>query len=151
MAENEAPGPERDSSLENEEIEKDGTFACENFTISIQEVDDSTISTTEVDPYYEEEIVDTSPADEDECQRQPQSPQIHVGESADLSTNDANTDVEYATQKFIHQFLTGIHGCSAQSHRESLVAHIEAEGPVHVLSALEPPHARYGLERTKGR
>ncbi|KAG8673962.1 hypothetical protein FPOAC1_007281 [Fusarium poae] len=77
MAENEAPGPERDSSLENEEIEKDGTFACENFTISIQEVDDSTISTTEVDPYYEEEIVDTSPADEDECQRQPQSPQIH--------------------------------------------------------------------------
>jgi hypothetical protein len=23
--------------------------------------------------------------------------------------------VEYATQKFIRQFLTGIHGCSAQS------------------------------------
>ncbi|GKU09235.1 unnamed protein product [Fusarium langsethiae] len=58
VAENEAPGPERDLSLENEEIEEDGTFACENFTIPIQEVDDATISTTEVDPYYEEEIVD---------------------------------------------------------------------------------------------
>lgn len=35
VAENEAPGPQRDSSLENEGIEEDGIFACENFTISI--------------------------------------------------------------------------------------------------------------------
>ncbi|CVL08853.1 uncharacterized protein FMAN_14094 [Fusarium mangiferae] len=130
VADNEAPGPERDSSLENDEIEEyDGTFACENFTISILEVDDSTISTTEVDPYYEEEIVDASPAEENESQTQPQSPQIHAEKSVDLATNDANTDVEYATQKFIQQFLTGIHGCGVQSHRESLIAHIEAEGP----------------------
>ncbi|SCO80702.1 uncharacterized protein FRV6_04915 [Fusarium oxysporum] len=61
VVENEAPGPEGDSSLENEEIKENGTFACENLTISIQEVDDSTISPTEVDPYYEEEIVNTSP------------------------------------------------------------------------------------------
>ncbi|KAG5759985.1 hypothetical protein H9Q72_011901 [Fusarium xylarioides] len=126
---NEAPGPERDSSLENDEIEEDGTFACDNFTISILEVDDSTISTTEVDPYYEEEIVDTSPAEEDESQTQPQSPQIYAEKSVDLATNDANNDVEYATQKFIQQFLTGIHSCGVQSHRESLIAHIEAEGP----------------------
>ncbi|RKK64994.1 hypothetical protein BFJ69_g16525 [Fusarium oxysporum] len=129
VTENEALGPKGDLSLDNEEIEEDDISACENFAISIQEVDDSTISTTEVDPYYEEEIVYTSPTEEDECQRQPQSPQIHVGESADLTTHDTNTDVEYATQKFIQQFLTGIHGCSAESHRESLIAHIEAEGP----------------------
>ena len=128
VAENDALGPEGDLPIDNEEIVREGTCACENFTISIQEVDDSTVSTTEVDLYYEEGIVDTSPAEEDECQRQPQSPQTHIGESADLATGDTNTDVEYATQKFV-QFLTGIHGCSAQSHRESLIAHIEAEGP----------------------
>jgi hypothetical protein len=71
VADNKAPGPERDLSLENDEIEEDGIFACENFTISILEVDNSTISTTEVDLYYEEEIVDTSPAEEDESQIQP--------------------------------------------------------------------------------
>lgn len=149
VTENEALGPERDSTLENEEIEEDGTFACENFTISIQEVDDSTISTTEADPYYEEEIVDTSPAEEDECQRQPQSPQIHAEKSADLATNGANTDVEYATQKFIQQFLTGIHGCSAQSHRESLTAHIEAEGPDnhHRLDRLVPHNVPHTLDK----
>ncbi|KAM5359955.1 hypothetical protein ACJA88_014995 [Fusarium oxysporum] len=129
MAGSGTPEPERYSSLENEESEADDISALENFAISIQEVDDSTISTTEVDPYYEEETVDTSPTGEDECQRHPQILQSHVGESADLATSDANTDVEYATQKFAQQFLTGIHGCSAQSHRESLIAHIEAEGP----------------------
>ncbi|KAF5573046.1 hypothetical protein FPCIR_14108 [Fusarium pseudocircinatum] len=129
MAGNGTPEPERYSSLENEESEADNISALENFAISIQEVDDSTICTAEVDPYYEEETVDTSPTGEDECQRHPQILQSHVGESADLATSDANTDVEYATEKFAQQFLTGIHGCSAQSHRESLIEHIEAEGP----------------------
>ncbi|KAL9571866.1 hypothetical protein ACKAV7_003855 [Fusarium commune] len=149
VADNEAPGPERDSSLENDEIEEDGTFACENFTISILEVDDFTISTTEVDPYYEEEIVDTSPAEEDESQTQPQSPQIHAEKSVDLATNDANNDVEYATQKFIQQFLTGIHGCGVQSHRESLIAHIEAEGPEnhHRLDRLVPRDIPHTLDK----
>ncbi|KAF5660249.1 hypothetical protein FDENT_13779 [Fusarium denticulatum] len=128
VVENEIRRPKRYLSLENEESEEADISACENFTISIQEVDDSTVSTTEVDPYYEEEIVDTFPAEEDECQRKPQNPQIHVGESADLATNDANTDVEHATHKFIQQLLADIHGCSVQSHRESLIAHIEAEG-----------------------
>ncbi|KAF5250817.1 hypothetical protein FANTH_4008 [Fusarium anthophilum] len=118
VVENDALWPEGDLPIGNEEIEQDGICTCENFTISIQEVDDSTVSTTEVDLDYEEEIVDTSPAEEDECQRQPQSPQIHVRESADLATGDANTDAEYATQKFVQQFVAGIHGCSAQSHRD---------------------------------
>jgi len=66
VAENEAPGPERDLSLENKEIKENNTFACKNVTISMQEVDNPTISITEVNPYYDEEIVNTSPAEEDE-------------------------------------------------------------------------------------
>jgi hypothetical protein len=74
---------------------------------------------------------------------------MHVGESADLATNGANTDVEYATQKFIQQFLTDIHGCSAQSHRESLIAHIEAEGPDnhHRLDRLVAHDIPYKLDK----
>ncbi|KAK2922319.1 hypothetical protein FoTM2_017831 [Fusarium oxysporum f. sp. vasinfectum] len=77
VAENDALGPEGDLPLDNEEIEEDGIYSCENFTISMQEIDDSTVSATEVDLYHEEELVDTSPAEEDECRRQPRSPQIH--------------------------------------------------------------------------
>jgi hypothetical protein len=51
VAENELLGPEKDSFPDTEEIEENGIFACDNFTISIQEVDDSTISTIEPDPY----------------------------------------------------------------------------------------------------
>jgi hypothetical protein len=46
--------------------------------ISIQEVDDSAISTIEPDSYYEEEIVGIDCAEEGEDQRQPQSPQIYA-------------------------------------------------------------------------
>jgi hypothetical protein len=115
LVENELREPEIDSFSDAEEIEENGIFASDNFGIYIQEVDDSTISTIEPDPYYEEEIRDIDSAEEGEDQRQPHSPQIHAEKSADLATNGANRDVEYATQKFIRQFLTGIHGCSAQS------------------------------------
>ncbi|KAI3563005.1 hypothetical protein IWW34DRAFT_567898, partial [Fusarium oxysporum f. sp. albedinis] len=54
--------------------------------------------------------------EEGEDQRQPQSPQIHVEGSADLANDDTNIDREYATQKLIQQFLTGMHDCSAPSH-----------------------------------
>ncbi|KAH8662639.1 hypothetical protein BGZ61DRAFT_304717, partial [Ilyonectria robusta] len=89
-------------------------------TISSQEVDDPIINTIEPDPYYEEEPVGLYSGEEREDQRQPQSPQIHAEERADLANDNANTDVEYTTQKFIQQFLVGIYGCNAQSHRESL-------------------------------
>lgn len=140
VAENELLEPEIDSFPDAEEVEDNGIFACDNFTISIQEVDDSTISTTEPDPYYEEEIADIDSAEEGEDQRRPQSPQIYAEGSTDLANDDTNTDVEYATQKLIQQFLAGIHGCSARSHRESLTAHIEAEGPDnhHGLDRLVP-------------
>ncbi|RKK90774.1 hypothetical protein BFJ68_g16369 [Fusarium oxysporum] len=114
-----------------------------------QEVDDPTISTIEPDPYYEEEIVEIYSAEKGEDQRQSQSPQIYTEESADLANDDANTDVEYTTQKFIQQFLTGKHGCSAQSHRESLTAHIEAEGPDnhHGLNRFIPHDVPHTLDK----
>ncbi|EWZ28533.1 hypothetical protein FOZG_17746 [Fusarium oxysporum Fo47] len=119
---------ENNSLPDTEEIEENSNFAY---------------------PYYEEEIVDIYSAEEGEDQRQPQSPQIYAEESADLANDDANTDVEYTTQKFIQQFLAGIHGCSAQSHRESLTAHIEAEGPDnhHGLDRLVPQDVPHTLDK----
>ncbi|KAI3572728.1 hypothetical protein IWW34DRAFT_761851 [Fusarium oxysporum f. sp. albedinis] len=116
VAENDLLEPEIDSFPDAEEIEDDGIFACDNFTISIPEVDDSIISDMELDPSYEEEILDIDSAEAGEDQRQPQSPQIHAEGSADLANDDTNTNREYATQKLIQQFLAGIHGCSARSH-----------------------------------
>lgn len=57
--------------------------------------------------------------------------------------------MEYATQKFFQQFLTGIHGCSAQSHRHSLIAHIEAKGPDnhHRLDRLVPHDVPHTLDK----
>jgi hypothetical protein len=52
------------SLRDTEEIEENGNFACGNFTISSQEVDDPTISTIEPDPCYEEEVVDIYSAEE---------------------------------------------------------------------------------------
>ncbi|KAK2922768.1 hypothetical protein FoTM2_017621, partial [Fusarium oxysporum f. sp. vasinfectum] len=61
--------PEKDSLSDTEEIEENGIPAYNNFTISIQEVDDSTFSTIGPDPYYEEEIVNIYSAEEREDQR----------------------------------------------------------------------------------
>ncbi|KAF4944944.1 hypothetical protein FGADI_12326 [Fusarium gaditjirri] len=149
VAENELLEPEIDSFPDAEEIEDNGIFACDNFSISIQEVDDSTIGTIEPDPYYEEEILDIDSAKEGEDQRQPQSPQIYAEGSANLDNDDTNTDVEYTVQKLIQQFLAGIHGCSIRSHRESLTAHIEVEGPDnhHGLDRLVPNDVPHTLDK----
>ncbi|KAF4332867.1 hypothetical protein FBEOM_13324 [Fusarium beomiforme] len=149
VVESELLEPEKDSLSDTEEIEENGIPACDNFTISIQEVDDSTFSTIEPEPYYEEEIVDIYSAEEREDRRQSQSPQIYAEESADLANDDAGTDVEYTTQKLIQQFLAGIHGCSAQSYRESLATHIEAEGPDnhHGLDRLVPNDVPHTLDK----
>lgn len=116
MAENELLEPEIGSFPDAEEIKDNGILAFDNFTISIPKVDDSIISNIELDPSYEEDVLDIDSAEEVEDQRQPQSPQIHVEGSADLANDDTNTHREYATQKLIQQFLAGIHACSARSH-----------------------------------
>jgi hypothetical protein len=142
VAENELLEPKKDSLPDTVEIEENGICACDNFKVLSPSkklmIPPSVLSSQT--PCYGEEIVDIYSAEENEDQRQPQSPQIYAEESADLANDDAKTDVEYTTQKFIQQFLAGIHGCSAQSHRESLTVHIEAEGPDnhHGLDRLVP-------------
>ncbi|KAH7108783.1 hypothetical protein EDB81DRAFT_736943, partial [Dactylonectria macrodidyma] len=79
------------------EFEENDISPCDILTISSQEVDDPIINTIEPDPYYEEEPVGLYSAEEREDQRQPQSPQIHAEERADLANDNANTDVEYTT------------------------------------------------------
>ncbi|EXL66923.1 hypothetical protein FOPG_16924 [Fusarium oxysporum f. sp. conglutinans race 2 54008] len=93
VVESELLEPKKDSLSDTKEIEENGIPACNNFTISIQEVDNSTFSIIGPDPYYEEEIVDIYSAEEREDQRQSQSPQIYAEESADLATDDASTDM----------------------------------------------------------
>ncbi|KAJ0131293.1 ATP-dependent DNA helicase pif1 [Fusarium oxysporum f. sp. albedinis] len=78
VTENELLEPEQDSFLDNEEIEENGDFTCDNFTISSLDVGDSTISTIKTDLYYEEEIVNLPSAEEGEDQRQPQISQTYA-------------------------------------------------------------------------
>ncbi|KAH6971996.1 hypothetical protein EDB80DRAFT_540892, partial [Ilyonectria destructans] len=68
--------------------------------------------------YFDEELVHCTGEREDPTE--PQSPEFHVEARVDLPDESAWTDVERATQKFIQQFLVGIHGCGTQEHRESL-------------------------------
>ncbi|KAH6959619.1 hypothetical protein BKA56DRAFT_501104, partial [Ilyonectria sp. MPI-CAGE-AT-0026] len=103
VAENGLSGLENNSLPDTGGFEDDDPFEendispCDIFTISSQEVDDPIINTIEPDPYYEEEPVGLYSGEEREDQRQPQSPQIHAGERADLANDNANTDVEYTT------------------------------------------------------
>ncbi|KAH6985579.1 hypothetical protein EDB80DRAFT_590501, partial [Ilyonectria destructans] len=92
------------------------------------EDDDSGIIDTEP-AYYDEEPANAQSAEERDDQTESQTPEVYAEVQADLLDDNTWNDVQYATQKFIQQFLVGIHGCSTQAHRESLVAHIEAEGP----------------------
>ncbi|RSL40959.1 hypothetical protein CEP51_016635 [Fusarium floridanum] len=149
VAENGLLELENSPSPDTEEFGENDVSACEICPISSQEVDEPTITTIEPDPYYEEEAVELYSAEEHEDQRQPQSPRIDTEERADLANDNANTDVEYTTQKFIQQLLAGIYGCSAQSHRESLTAHIEAEGPDnhHGLNRLVPHNVPHTLDK----
>ncbi|KAH6950373.1 hypothetical protein BKA56DRAFT_606559 [Ilyonectria sp. MPI-CAGE-AT-0026] len=95
-----------------------------------------------IDPvYYDKELVHCT--EERENQTEPQSPDVDA--QVDLPDERAWADVEHTAQKFIQQFLVGIHGCSTEAHRESLAAHIEAEGAYnhHGLDQLFPrnmPH-----------
>lgn len=56
--------PEKDSLSDTEEIKENGIPAYNNFTISIQEVDNSTFSIIGPEPYYKEEIVNIYSAEE---------------------------------------------------------------------------------------
>ncbi|KAJ5102449.1 hypothetical protein N7532_002978 [Penicillium argentinense] len=78
--------------------------------------------------HHQDDPVELGLADDEGCETVPQIPEWYVEDSPHLvHKNSSSTDLEYATEKLAQQFLVGIHGCSAQKHRESLAAHIEAE------------------------
>ncbi|KAH6984015.1 hypothetical protein EDB80DRAFT_530255, partial [Ilyonectria destructans] len=59
-------------------------------------------------------------AEEHAARTESQSPEFYAGEQADLPDGNTWSNVEYATEKFIQQFLVGIHGCGGQKYRKSL-------------------------------
>ncbi|KAJ3453134.1 hypothetical protein MRS44_018789 [Fusarium solani] len=80
---------------------------------------------------FEQEFIpadDISITSRQVAQTEPQIPEFYAEQEAGLPDGDTWSDVEYATEKFIQQFLVGIHGCGTKKHREDLATHIEAEG-----------------------
>ncbi|KAJ6041642.1 uncharacterized protein N7446_010480 [Penicillium canescens] len=67
-------------------------------------------------------------ADNEEYETDSQIPEWYAEDQPNLIEDDSYTDLEYATEKLAQQFLGGIHGYSADQHRESLTAHIRAKG-----------------------
>jgi hypothetical protein len=91
--------------------------------------EDGNLGTIDTGPdYYDEEIVDADSTDEQEDQMEPRSPDVFAGIRTDLPYENTWNDLQYVAQKFIQQYLVGVHSCGAQEHRESLAANIEAEG-----------------------
>ncbi|KAH7248419.1 hypothetical protein B0J15DRAFT_376986, partial [Fusarium solani] len=70
--------------------------------------------------YYDEEPVDAYGAEEREDQTESRTPEVYAEVQADLLNGNTWSDLQHATQKFLQQYLVGIHGCGAQEHRESL-------------------------------
>ena len=96
----------------------------------------------EVDPHFLEEF---------EVETESQRPEWYADEQPDLAHHDLRTDVEYATEKFIQQFLVGIYGCVSQEHLNTLTAHIAAEGTDnhHGLDRLFPGTIPHTLDKTQ--
>lgn len=112
---------------QNGEFDQGDISAGDPFIISGEEDDDPSISNIGPYSYYDEDPVPPQSIEEDIDKTRFQSPDIRAEEQANLPGDGACADVQYATQKFLHQFLVGIYGCNAQSHQESLAAHIKTE------------------------
>ncbi|KAJ4181253.1 hypothetical protein NW759_017199 [Fusarium solani] len=116
--------------VDSEEFEQEFIPADDISITSRQGGADSDGNSIEQDPYGDEEPVGLHfhCARDHEAQTEPQIPEFYTEQEADLPDGDIWSDVEYATEKFIQQFLVGIHGCGTEKHREDLATHIEAEG-----------------------
>ncbi|KAJ6038844.1 hypothetical protein N7499_003716 [Penicillium canescens] len=88
-------------------------------------------SDIECDQHHQENFVEVDSADNEEYETDSQIPEWYAEDQPNLIEDDSYTDLEYATEKLAQQFLGGIHGCSADQHRESLTAHVRAEGDVN--------------------
>ncbi|KAL6405867.1 uncharacterized protein AUP68_11007 [Ilyonectria robusta] len=125
------------------ELGQDDIPADDISTTSSQEGDDFNANSIEQDTY---EYVSS---EEHEAQTESQSPEFYAEQEAGLPDGNAWSDVEYATEKFIQQFLAGIHGCGTEKHREDMATHIEAEGAHnhHGLDQLFPRHVPHTLDK----
>ncbi|KNB04574.1 hypothetical protein FOXG_06634 [Fusarium oxysporum f. sp. lycopersici 4287] len=112
--------------------------------------EDGNLVTIDTGPdYYDEEIVGADSTDEQEDQMEPRSPDVFAGIQTGRPHDNTWNDLQYATQKFIQQYLVGVHSCGAQEHRESLAAHIEAEGASnhHGIANLFPRSVPHTLDK----
>lgn len=112
--------------------------------------EDDDLGIVDTEPaYYDEEPVDAYGAEEREDQTESGAPEVYAEVQADLLNGNTWSDLQHATQKFLQQYLVGIHGCGAQEHRESLAAHIEAEGTTnhHGLAELFPRSVPHTLDK----
>jgi hypothetical protein len=96
-----------------------------------------------------EQSADAHSAEEREDHTESRSPEVYAKMQADLLHDNTWNDLQYATEKFVQQYLVGIHGCSAQEHRESLAAHMEAEGTSnhHGIAKLFPRNVPHTLDK----
>ncbi|KAJ6003562.1 hypothetical protein N7522_006254 [Penicillium canescens] len=85
-------------------------------------------SDIECDQHHQDNFVEVDSTDNEECETDTRIPEWYAEDQPNLVQDDSCTDLEYATEKLAQQFLGGIHGCGANQHRESLTAHIRAEG-----------------------
>ncbi|RKK90846.1 hypothetical protein BFJ68_g16350 [Fusarium oxysporum] len=125
------------------------TISSGEFPITSSQEDEN-LSTIDTGPdYYDEEIVDAHRTDEREDQMEPRSPDVFAGIQTDRPHDNTCNDLQHATQKFIQQYLVGVHSCGAQEHRESLAAHIEAEGTSnhHGIANLFPRSVLHTLDK----
>ncbi|KAH7117174.1 hypothetical protein B0J13DRAFT_613250 [Dactylonectria estremocensis] len=140
--------PENSSLVDTREFGPDEISSGDIFITLSREDDDLGIIDTEP-AYYDEESVDAYGAEEREDQTESGTPEVYAEVQADLLNGNTWSDLQHATQKFLQQYLVGIHGCGAQEHRESLAAHIEAEGTTnhHGLAELFPRSVPHTLDK----
>jgi hypothetical protein len=80
---------------------------------------------------------------------EPRSPDAFAGIQTARPHDNTWNDLQYATQRFIQQYLIGIHICGAQGHRESLAAHMETEETSnhHGIANLFPRSVPHTLDK----
>ncbi|KAH8662650.1 hypothetical protein BGZ61DRAFT_303171, partial [Ilyonectria robusta] len=72
------------------------------------------------DTYGDETPVNVHYIEEHEAQTESQIPEFYAEQEAGFPDGNTWSDVEYSTEKFIQQFLVGIHGCGTEKHRKDL-------------------------------
>lgn len=93
---------------ENGEFDQGDISAGDPFIIAGEEDDDPSISNIGPYSYYDEDPIPPQSIEEGIDKTGSQSPDIRAEEQVNRLDDGACTDVQYATQKFLQQFLVGI-------------------------------------------